>query len=72
MCVGEFRFPRFTRNDTGWALYGVAPSPQPLWIADQVRNDGRSFPAVPRPVDSRLRGNDGVGGVVAVCVSSGF
>ena len=27
--------------------------------ADQVRNDVTSWPAVPRPVDSRLRGNDG-------------
>ena len=36
--------------------------PPPLWIADQVRNDvcGASM-RVPRPVDSRLRGNDGEG-----------
>ena len=43
----------------------------PLWIADQVRNDVSSCPAggfwmesrmmaaLPHPVDSRLRGNDG-------------
>ena len=30
----------------------------PLWIADQVRNDG-GLCCRPHPVDSRLRGNDG-------------
>ena len=31
--------------------------PLPLWIADQVRNDGGL--CCPHPVDSCLRGNDG-------------
>ena len=35
--------------------------PLPLWIADQVRNDVPSCPVRPRPVVSRLRGNDGPG-----------
>ena len=41
-------------------------SPPHLWIADQVRNDVRSWQAgalrgvVLRPVDSRFRGNDGM------------
>ena len=51
-------------------LYCCCPThPPPLWIADQVRNDGMrrgriqqvlSVACLPRPVDSRLRGNDGV------------
>ena len=40
----------------GVVLFPCATLP-PLWIADQVRNDGAD---APRPVDSRLRGNDGV------------
>ena len=35
--------------------------PLPLWIADQVRNDVTRGVYHPRPVDSRLRGNDGEG-----------
>ena len=43
-------------NVDGYGLCGwVASSLPPLWIADQVRNDV----ACARPVDSRLRGNDG-------------
>ena len=36
-----------------WGVYRL--SPLPLWIADQVRNDGV---VVPGCVVSRLRGND--------------
>ena len=39
-----------------WGCYWL--SPLPLWIADQVRNDGV---VVPGCVVSRLRGNDGEG-----------
>ena len=45
------------RND-GCVMPGRSP---PLWIADQVRND---VTRAARPVDSRLRGNDGAGGTV--------
>ena len=46
------------------ALWIPASLP-PLWIADQVRNDGVMLVCLvsplPHPVDSRLRGNDGDG-----------
>ena len=51
-----------TRNELAPRSYpvgtqrGVSP---PLWIADQVRNDGCH--ALLHPVVSRLRGNDGEG-----------
>ena len=38
----------------------------PLWIADQVRNDGCH--TLLRPVDSRLRGNDGEGRSGVYCL----
>ena len=58
--------------------WAVCPA-LPIWIADQVRNDVASCPMSPRcgycleasmtaarsirSVDSRLRGNDGAGGL---------
>ena len=51
--------PSRERGGGGWCWLVHPRHPPPLWIADQVRNDVLSCPVVPRPVVSRLRGNDG-------------
>ena len=48
------------KGEGEYGCFGLVVSPAPpLWIADQVRNDGGVVPDRPYPVDSRLRGNDG-------------